>query len=362
MLRWRLSGINFSRMNEPGVPTPAMLRSRGRDQAKLHERAANAARAKFGDRVFVRAVVEISNFCREDCRYCGMRRSNRALTRLRARAEQLTELLLQHTPASVTDVNLQAGEDPVAAREVALPLIRALRKETDLGISVCLGTLDPALFAALKDAGATVNILKFEMADAENYSQFSAPGTLAERTETIRYLAATGWHVSSGFIEGLPGQTEEDLLANFSLARSLPLRGCSVSPFIPGEETPLADARTGEAEVTLNCMAALRLMRPDWVIPAVSALNLAQPGSGYARGLGTGANLVTINLTPPEVRKDYLLYKRDRFIMTEERILDEIARAGLTPSRQSLAEYYKSNPVNGAKAPHAEQRAEAART
>jgi len=84
------------------------------------------------------------------------------------------------------------------------------------------------------------------------------------------------------------------------------------------------------------------LMRPDWVIPAVSALNLAEPGAGYRRGLRAGANLVTINMTPSEVRGDYLLYKRDRFIMTEERILSAIAAERLSPSEQSLAEFYES--------------------
>src|SRR5207247_7502247 len=100
-------------------------------------------------------------------------------------------------------------------------------------------------------------------------------------------------------------------------------------------------APVGGIDVTLNCMAALRLMRPDWVIPSVSALNLAEPGSGYRRGLRAGANLVTINLTPEDIRGDYLLYKRDRFIMTEERILAAIAAEGLSPSQQSLADYYR---------------------
>ncbi len=92
----------------------------------------------------------------------------------------------------------------------------------------------------------------------------------------------------------------------------------------------------------------LRLMRPDWVIPAVSALNLAGPGSGYRRGLRTGANLVTMNLTPSEIRNDYLLYKRDRVIMTEERILSAISAEGLVPSKQSLADFYQTTRVNGA--------------
>jgi len=119
----------------------------------------------------------------------------------------------------------------------------------------------------------------------------------------------------------------------------LPPAACSVSPFIPGEDTPLANAPTADIDLTLNCMAALRLMRTHWIIPAVSALNLAEPGIGYRRGLRTGANLVTINLTPPGLREDYVLYKRDRFIMTEERILSAIEAEGLKPSRQSLADY-----------------------
>ena len=94
-----------------------------------------------------------------------------------------------------------------------------------------------------------------------------------------------------------------------------------------------------DIDLTLNCMASLRLMEPGWVIPAVSALNLAEPSVGYRRGLRAGANLVTINLTPPEIRNDYLLYKRDRFIMNEQRILEAIASEGLEVSQASLADF-----------------------
>jgi biotin synthase len=201
------------------------------------------------------------------------------------------------------------------------------------------------LYEELKAAGASVYIMKFEMAAPDLYLRMEAPGIFDERIEHIRLLAATGWHVSSGFIAGLPGQTDDGLLANFALARQLPLDGCSVSPFIPGDETPLANEPTADIDLTLNCMAALRLMHPDWVIPAVSALNLAEPGHGYRRGLRTGANLVTINLTPSDLREDYLLYKRDRFIMTEERILSAIHAEGLKPSEQSLAEFYRRKKV-----------------
>jgi biotin synthase len=181
--------------------------------------------------------------------------------------------------------------------------------------------------------------LKFETANPALYRQLEAPGTQEERVKHIRTLAAGGWRVSSGFICGLPGEGDAELLENLDLAAELPLDGCSVSPFIPGDETPLAGAAPASANLTLNCMAALRLLRPEMVIPAVSALNLTG-GNAYQRGLEAGANLVTINLTPEPLRDDYLLYKRDRFIMTEARALEALAAAGLEPSAVSLAGHY----------------------
>jgi biotin synthase len=318
------------------------LTARGASQDLLHSRASAAAEDHFGRQVFIRGVVEVSNFCRENCQYCGMRRDNRSLSRFRAQHDQLAELLIHHRPASITDINFQTGEDPLAVRQVVLPLIRTLSRETSLGLSVCLGTLNNSLYDELREAGASIYILKFEMADPELYARLSAPGSWEERIEHIHTLAERGWSVSSGFMAGLPGQQTEHLLANFTLARQLPIAGCSVSPFIPGEATPLATEATGEIDLTLNCMAMLRLMRPDWVIPAVSALNLAGAENGYLRGLATGANLVTMNLTPSDFRDDYLLYRRQRFIMTEERILSSIQAAGLTPSQESLASFYRS--------------------
>jgi len=324
----------------PYVPREADLASEGARQAAFHERALAARRETFGRRVFVRGVVEVSNYCRQNCAYCGMRRDNRDLTRYRARAGQLIESLIRDCPDIVTDINIQAGEDVLAVREVVLPLIRALRRETSLGVSVCLGTLTHELYRELHAEGASVYILKFECGDAAQYARFQAPGSLAQRLNHIRRLASEGWNVSSGFVVGFPGHTPHDFARSLLLASRLPLRGCSVSPFIPGEDTPLAEAPPGSATATLNCMAALRLMRPDWVVPAVSALNLAT-ADGYRLGLRAGANLVTMNLTPQDLRGDYIIYKRGRFIMTEERIRAALAAEGLAPSAESLAQWYQ---------------------
>jgi len=330
-------------MSNRWFPKPDDLNSTGESQEALHRHASEITRDRFGHSVFVRGVVEVSNFCRENCRYCGMRRSDRELSRYRADHDALAEMLIHHRPASLTDINIQSGEDPVAAREVVLPLVRTLRRETPLGVSVCLGTLSRDLSEDLREAGATMYILKFEISDPVLYRRLEAPGTLPERLEHLRWLASQGWKVSSGFIGGLPGQDVESWLGNIRLAASLPLIGCSVSPFVPGETTPLSGEPMADIEPTLNTMAAMRILQPDWIIPSVSALNLAEPGSGYRRGLAAGANLCTINLTPNRIRDDYLLYKRDRFIMTEERILQAIAEEGLEPSQTSLVRFLEES-------------------
>jgi biotin synthase len=323
-------------------PGSDVLQAAGAAQQELHARASQALRDQFGRRVFVRAVLEVSNFCRENCHYCGMRRDNRALARRRENPEALAESLIQAGLKSITDINIQAGEDPVAVRSVVLPLIRILRRETQLGISVCLGTLSQELTREIREAGASTYIIKFELADPKLYDALEAPGTLKERIAYIRWLADQGWNVSSGFIAGLPGQGIDSMLQNFRLAEELPLIGCSVSPFVAGPETPLRDSAQSSIDLTLNSMASLRLMRPDWVVPAVSALNIAGPEGGYLRGLRAGANLCTINMTPQSLREDYVIYKRDRFIMTEERVLAAIDAAGMEPSTVSLAAHFES--------------------
>jgi biotin synthase len=136
------------------------LLARGSAQEVLHEQVAAVSQI-FGCKVFVRGMVEVSNFYRKNCTYCGMRRDNRSLARARAVQDEIAELLIHQRPPAMTDLNLQTGEDPVAASEVVLPLVRILRRETNLGSRVCLGTLDAKIYAELKAAGATVYILKF---------------------------------------------------------------------------------------------------------------------------------------------------------------------------------------------------------
>lgn len=334
-------------LNRPAAPVRPVfsfdpllaLNATGEAQRALHRAAGETARAHFGQKVFVRGVVEVSNFCRQNCNYCGMRRDNKGLERFRIRDwEGIFEHVEASRPRTMTDINVQAGEDPVAVREVVLPLVRALRERTDLGVSVCLGTLDQRDYDALREAGASYFIIKLETGNADHYRRMQAPGTLARRVDAIERLAASGWQVSSGCIVGLPEQTDAMLVETFALIRRLPLTGVSVSPFIPGEGTPCGGQGTADLGKTLNALAILRLQNPTHIIPAVSAFN-SVGDRGYARALETGANLVTVNLTPEARRKDYVIYKPDRFIMTEARVREAVDDAGFEPSAVGLMDF-----------------------
>ena len=310
-------------------------------QQSFHARAVAARDRVFGRRVFVRGVVEVSNYCRQNCHYCAMRRDNHDLTRYRLAADELADLIIHHRPASITDIDIQTGEDPVAVREVVLPLVRKLRRHTNLGITLCLGTLTPREYDELREAGGDYYVLKIETGDAQHYRSIEAPGTLAERVDAIRYLADTGWKVSSGLIVGLPGQTDEHLAKSLQLLTTLPLAGGSVSPFVAGEQTPFSGAANGRIEQTLDCLAWMRLAAPHWLIPAVSAMKLVSE-NGYVRAFQAGANLATVNFTPQKVRADYPIYKRNRVIMDEERVLSAIEQAGCQLSRVSIAEHLRN--------------------
>ncbi|MDD4933063.1 MAG: radical SAM protein [Methylacidiphilaceae bacterium] len=326
------------------------LAASGDAQVSLWASAETAREERFGKRIFVRGVIEVANFCRQNCSYCGMRRENGALRRFRLAREIIRRVIGESLPPSVTDLNFQAGEDPVALKELVLPVIEEIAKEKRLGISVCLGTVDHRLYDELRQAGARGYIIKLETGDPEQYRLLQCPGTLERRLEAIRYLVRTGWCVSSGLIHGLPNQTLDQLVGTLDLLRSLSLSGCSVSPFIPGEGTPLSSEKTADLEQTLNVVAVLRLSSPRWVIPAVSALNLCD-SSGYVRALRAGANLATINLTPSEWRGDYQLYRRNRCIMTEERILQAIEQAGCQPSLESWIAASSSFPPSASLVP-----------
>ena len=270
-------------------PTAEDLTARGAKQTALHERAVGATRVQiFGrQRLCARGCRGFKLLPRELLPTAACAATTVTLARARARHDELAELLIQHRPAAVTDVNIQAGEDPVAVREIVLPLVRhvaARNRSRHQRLSRHAGLR--RIYDDLKAAGASD--LYYEVRNRRRAAiriRFKLPGNLDGTSEaTSGGSPANGWNVSSGFIAGLPGPGDVGLVEQPAGWRGeLPLHGCSVSPVCARRMTPrLPPPRPATWKPTLNCMAVLRLMRPDWVIPAVSALNLAQTGTATA--------------------------------------------------------------------------------
>ena len=304
--------------------------------AELRSKAAAVRDSQFGKHVFVRGVVEVSNICRQNCNYCGIRRDNDDLRRRRLKRDVLRRVIFDELPSTITDINFQGGEDPHTL-DLILPLVHEL-KHTRLGVSVGLGTLNFQAYDALREAGASFYVLKIETCDENLYSRINAPGTLQQRIAALQHLTRTGWDVSSGFILGLPGESVDHTVHNLAYLNDLTLAGWSVSPFIPGNHTPYSDQPSGSLEMTLNCVATMRLAQPQRIIPAVSAMNLVGQ-NGYSQALRAGANLVTVNLTPDEWNGEYPIYTRHRYIMREKAALEAIEQVGLQPNPMSIRDH-----------------------
>ncbi len=312
-----------------------MITARGDAQRRLHERAAAIRDRVFQRSVVVRGVVEITNICRVNCDYCPMRRDNtRRNTLYTLDGEQILSAASAVRDAGINAIVFQGGEIPQTTRLVAdvLPQVRALfddRVEVLLG----LGVKTEAEYALLKDRGANTYILKHETSDARLHRR-SREEELDTRLNAIRTLLRLGYRVGSGCIVGLPGQSLESLADDILLAQSLGVHMCSASPFVPTPDTPLADAARGSTSHTLNAIAAMRIVNPDWLIPTVSALEQQTPG-GQCAGLRAGANVITVNFTPAERRQDYLIYGNSRHIVATDYVHRQLETAGLR-ARQSL--------------------------
>jgi biotin synthase len=306
-----------------------MLGADGSAQRGLHARAAAIRDRVFDRAVVVRGVVELTNLCRVNCDYCPMRRDN---------TRQNEIYLLDHDEivraargvrdAGVDVIVFQGGEIPQTTPALlrALPEVRALFDDK-VEVLLGLGVKSEAEYRALKDRGADSYIVKHETADAALHRAIRQE-ELDVRLHAIRTLLRLGYHVGTGCIVGLPGQTIESLADDVLLADALGVHMCSASPFVPIAGTPLHAAAPGAIGRTLNVIAAMRIVNPHWLIPSVSALEQRSAGGQYA-GLKAGANVITVNFTPATQRAKYLIYGGTRHIVGADYVRHQLAEAGL---------------------------------
>ena len=283
---------------------------------RLYERADEVRRRNVGDQVHLRGLVEISNYCRRHCLYCGLRAPNRLLARYRMTEEEALLCARRAVELGYGTLVLQAGEDVALTREFIRGLVHRVKKETGLAVTLSLGERSDADLAAWRAAGADRYLLRFETSNAVLFHRIHPPSAGArDRFEMLAALKRFGYEVGSGVMVGIPGQTMASLATDLILFSELDLDMIGIGPFLPHPETPLGNITTvtedqapATEQMVYKTIAVTRLLRPDANIPATTALATLNTVDGRKLGLTRGANVVMPNLTPAQFRILYEIY------------------------------------------------------
>lgn len=276
---------------------------------ELFEKADQQRRKYYGTDVYIRGLIEFTNYCRNDCRYCGIRKSNARAVRYRLTKEEILACCREGYGLGFRTFVLQGGEDAYFADERMCGIVAGIRAEfPDCAITLSLGERSRESYQRLRAAGADRYLLRHETADEEHYGRLHPPElSPANRKRCLWDLKELGYQVGAGFMVGPPYQTTENLIADLRFLQELRPAMIGIGPFVPHKDTPFADQPGGTLELTLRMLAILRLMFPCALIPATTALGTIHP-RGRELGLRAGANVVMPNLSPAQVRGLYELY------------------------------------------------------
>jgi len=271
---------------------------------------ANALRQKHqGNSCCIHGILEFSNHCRNDCLYCGLRKSNSALTRYRMDIDEIaTAADFAVKELRFKALVLQSGEDPWYDEKKLIEIIKRIRKKSPALIILSIGEREPALYEKLYKAGARSVLLRFETSNPALYKKMRPGHDPKGRIELIKRLHDIGYLIMTGFMIGLPGQTQEDLLKDIQLTGSLGTDMFSFGPFIPHPKTPLADSPSPSIGETLDAIARARIMNPESRILVTTSLETLDKENGLKSGLLSGGNSLMINVTPEKYRRLYDIY------------------------------------------------------
>lgn len=275
----------------------------------LQEKARESAISVFGKKIYIRGLIEFTNYCKNDCYYCGIRKSNRNAQRYRLDKEDILSCCQKGYELGFRTFVLQGGEDVYFTDERMCEIVRAIRKEyPDCAITLSIGERDRSSYQALYEAGANRFLLRHETADPEHYNKLHPSSlTLENRICCLKELSEIGYQVGCGFMVGSPGQTMETLWKDLQLILNLKPQMVGIGPFIPQHDTPFAEEKAGTMEQTIRLLAIIRLIHPTVLLPATTALGTIHP-EGRELGILSGANVVMPNLSPVATRKKYQLY------------------------------------------------------
>ena len=283
--------------------------SSGADRDFLFERARAVRDAHYDRKVYIRGLIELTNYCKNDCLYCGIRKSNVSCERYRLTKEQILSCCESGYALGFRTFVLQGGEDGWYTDERMTDIVRAMRQAyPDCAITLSLGERGRESFKRLYDAGANRYLLRHETADEAHYARLHPVSmTLTHRLQCLRDLKEIGFQTGAGFMVGSPYQTTECIVRDFRFLQELKPQMVGLGPFIPHHATPLKDFPAGSTERTLLCLSIVRLLLPNVLLPATTALATID-GDGRIKGMNAGCNVVMPNLSPLEDRSKYLLY------------------------------------------------------
>lgn len=277
---------------------------------ELFERADGIRRKIYGGDVYIRGLIEFTNYCKNNCFYCGIRRDNKNAERYRLSREEILECCREGYALGFRTFVLQGGEDGFYTDEVMCKIVSDIRgKYPDCAITLSIGERSRDSYKALFEAGANRYLLRHETADESHYKKLHPESmSLLNRKKCLFNLKEIGYQVGSGFMVGSPYQTTENILADLRFLQELKPDMIGIGPYITHTETPFKEFKSGSLELTLRLVAILRLLFPYALIPSTTALGTIHP-NGREMGLKAGANVVMPNLSPVSVRKLYDLYE-----------------------------------------------------
>lgn len=275
----------------------------------LASKAREVREAVYGKDVYLRGLIEFTNYCKNDCLYCGIRRSNKNADRYRLTDEQILNCCEVGYKLGFRTFVLQGGEDAYFSDEVLIPLIKEIKeKYPDCALTLSVGEREKDSYQKLFDAGADRYLLRHETADKEHYeSLHPAELSFEHRMQCLWDLKEIGYQVGCGMMIGSPNQTVKHLIKDLRFLQDFKPEMVGIGPFIPHHDTPFADRETGSVDITLKLLSIIRIMLPEVLLPATTALGTAD-GLGREKGILAGANVVMPNLSPTDVRGKYLLY------------------------------------------------------
>ncbi len=279
------------------------------DRQILFDEADKVRRSHYGTDVYIRGLIEISSFCRNDCLYCGIRRGNAAAARYRLTGEEILACCEQGYALGFRTFVLQGGEDSYHTAEWVEGLVSHIKKKyPDCAVTLSLGERPRKDYESWHQAGADRYLLRHETASRSHYEKLHPPGqAYLRRMECLRDLKRIGYQTGAGFMVGSPFQGTEKLIADMRFLQAFQPEMVGIGPFIPHHDTPFAAYPAGSLTRTLTMVALTRLALPGALIPATTALGTIHP-QGREMGLKAGANVVMPNLSPKDVRGQYSLY------------------------------------------------------